>query len=96
MGKEGSSSWSWGSLADGDISMLRWKSMAPGVPPDVLMSPGKHGVIVLAWLLWRWIHLHCFFLWRHIHHHGLNVVFGWINIHWFWFAAAPLNLTLLG
>ena len=47
----GSSSWHWGSPADGDISALRWKSRAPGVPPaDVLTSPRKHDVTVLAWL----------------------------------------------
>lgn len=47
----GSSSWRRGSPVDGDISAPRWKSRAPGVPPaDVLTSPRKHDVTVLAWL----------------------------------------------
>ena len=45
----GSSSWRRGSLADGDISMPRWKSRAPGVLlMDVAASPGRHDVGVPA------------------------------------------------
>jgi len=52
LGEEGvleSSSWYGGSVAD-DSSTPRLKSRAPAaLPMDVVMSPGKHDVIVLAW-----------------------------------------------
>lgn len=57
--------------------------------------PGKHGVTAFAWAWWRWIRLHWLCLQRQVRLHGLDVVFRWINFHFFRLAAAPLKLKLL-